>query len=171
MSRQDGSRWLESAGRRCAAGFSLIELVIVVVIIGIVAAIAIPRIGGAATSAGDSALAGDLAVLRKALDLYTTEHGGIPPTIANIYANLTLYSNADGSSSVVSPDAAHTYGPYLRAIPALSVGKHVGSTGIGTSEGPTIGWIYDPVAATIRADTSNFGPVEADASGRLYSSY
>src|SRR5919112_1210242 len=61
-------------------GFSLIELVIVVVIIGIIAAIAIPRMSRGTAGAADSALSGNLNVLRNAIELYATEHGGKFPS-------------------------------------------------------------------------------------------
>ncbi len=62
------------------SAFSLLELVIVVVIIGIIAAIAIPRMSRGARGADESALKGDLAILRNAIDLYAAEHGGNFPS-------------------------------------------------------------------------------------------
>ena len=74
MSQQQPS----SSFNRSRKGFSLIELVIVVVIIGIIAAIAIPKMSKGAAGAGDSALQGNLAVLRNAIELYNSEHGKFP---------------------------------------------------------------------------------------------
>ena len=71
------------------SGFSLLELVIVVVIIGIIAAIAIPRMSRGAAGASDSALSGNLAVIRNAIDMYAAEHSGSFPTVAS--ATLTYY--------------------------------------------------------------------------------
>ena len=67
----------KSQNRRKA--FSLIELVVVVVIIGIIAAIAIPKMSKGAQGAADSAVTGDLALLRQAIDMYANEHGGALP--------------------------------------------------------------------------------------------
>jgi general secretion pathway protein G len=150
---------------RCGA-FSLIELVIVVVIISILAAIAIPKMSRGTAGAADAALAEDLAALRRALDHYQAEHGGYPD-VTMVYAALTEYSTDDGSSVQASPDATHLYGPYLRAIPPLPVGKYKGQLGIGPSSGPTIGWIYDSANGTIKANTTT----EQDARGTLYSAY
>lgn len=154
-----------------AGGFSLIELAIVCVIIAILAAIAVPRLSSGAEGAGESKLAGDLESMRKAIELYRADHLDTAPTLANIVADLTLYSDTTGGSCQANLDATHFYGPYLRAIPGLSVGQHKGATGIGSSSGPTIGWIYDETTGTIRANTSDSGPVEADRFGRLFSSY
>jgi general secretion pathway protein G len=153
-------------GRR-RTGFSLIELVIVVVIIAIIGAIAIPRMSRGAAGAGDAALTQDLATFRQAIDHYQAEHGGTLPLLSNIYAQLTLYSDAAGTSAQSNPDSTHLYGPYLRSIPALPVGANKGQTGIGAGNGPTIGWVYDETAGAIHANTIT----EADAAGVLYSSY
>jgi len=67
-----------AARRPARRGFGLIELVIVVVIIGIIAAIAIPRMSRGSQGAADSALAGNLSVLRNAVDLYQTEASHTP---------------------------------------------------------------------------------------------
>lgn len=53
------------------SAFSLIELVIVVVIMGIVAAIAVPRLSSAADNAASNAVTHDLGALQRAIELYT----------------------------------------------------------------------------------------------------
>src|SRR5947208_10544278 len=102
-------------------GFSLIELVIVVVIIGIIAAIAIPRLSRGASGAADSALSGNLAVLRNAVDLYATEHGGTYPALATFDTQLTQFTDTSGGTATTK-DSTHIYGPYLRKVPTLPVG-------------------------------------------------
>src|SRR5436309_8758714 len=96
-------------------GFSLIELVIVVVIIAIIGAIAIPRLSRGAAGAADSSLIGNLRVLRSAVDLYASEHGGTYPATATITAQLTQYTDDSGATSATK-DSTHIYRPYLRAI-------------------------------------------------------
>jgi prepilin-type N-terminal cleavage/methylation domain-containing protein len=155
-------------------GFSLIELVIVVVIIGIIAAIAIPRLSRGSAGAADAALSGNLAVLRNAIDLYATEHGGTYPTVAAFEAQLTQYSDVSGGTSAAKTTSA-IYGPYLRKIPPLPVGGtgYKNSTTIvdGTSGTPGAaagGWFYNPSTGDIRA---NLADAAQDASGKAYNTY
>lgn len=152
--------------RARARGFSLIELVIVVVIIGIIAAIAIPRMSRGSAGAQDATLTANLRVLRNAIDLFSTEHSNTFPLAATCAAQLTTYSDASGAAQA-SKDATHIYGPYIRSIPALPVGAKKGSTNIAAADAAGIGWIYDEVAGTIKANTTS----EADATGKLYSAY
>lgn len=151
-------------------GFSLIELVIVVVIIAIIGAIAIPRLSRGASGAADSSLIGNLRVLRSGIDLYATEHGGTFPAAGTIATQLTLYSDDTGATSA-SKTGNYIYGPYLRAVPTLSVGAKKGQSGIAAATGATIGWIYDSTNGTIKANTTDTAPVEGDAKGTLYSAY
>ncbi len=148
-------------------GFSLIELVIVVVIIGIIAAIAVPRMSRGAAGAGDSALIGNLQVLRNAIDLYQTEHAGTFPAVATIEAQLTTYSKDDGTTQATK-DASFYLGPYLRSVPSLPVGAKKGQKGIAAATGATIGWIYDDTTGKINANTV---AGEVDVKGTLYSAY
>ena len=155
------------SGKRQSRGFSLLELVIVVVIVGIIAAIAIPRMSRGSVGAADAALAGDVAVLRNAIDLFAAEHNGANPTVANIANQLTQYTNADGE---VSPTrtSTHFYGPYMRRIPPLPVGDKKGESGIAAVTGDTVGGIYD---ATVGAIHANAASNETDASGKAYNTY
>jgi prepilin-type N-terminal cleavage/methylation domain-containing protein len=152
---------------RARRGFSLIELVIVVVIIGIIAAIAIPRMSRGASGAADSALASNLAVLRSAIDLFQTEHGGVFPLVAKFEGQLTTFSD-DGGTPNATKDSTYIFGPYLRAIPPLPVGAKKGAVGVAAADAAGIGWIYDEDTGAIHANTE---ATEKDARGVLYSAY
>lgn len=110
--------------------FSLVELVIVVVIIGIIASIAVPRLTSATVRAREQQAISVVASLQRALDLCLYEHdplmnNGNPevkeprlieylnkvPGTANLLLDGTSY---DGKS-------AGTIGPYLRNIPTNPV--------------------------------------------------
>lgn len=127
--------------RKNNTAFSLIELVIVIVLIGIVSAIAIPRFSAASEKAAANSLKQNLQIVGKALELYAAEHNGEYPTIAKIGAQLTTYSDAQGDTSNTKT-TQYYLGPYLRDAPTLTVGKRKGQKGISNTDGPTIGWIY-----------------------------
>lgn len=151
-------------------GFSLIELVIVVVIIGVLAAIAIPRLSRGASGANDSAVSGNLKVLRTAIDLYASEHGGAYPSATNIANQLTMFTDDAGNTSATKT-GNFIYGPYLRAVPPLPVGARKGATGIdvaANSSTATVGWIYNAADGSIRTNTTSS---ELDAKGTAYSAY
>ena len=150
--------------KRC--GFSLIELVIVVVIIGIIGAIAIPRLSRGAEGASDSALAGDLAVLRNAIDLYATEHGGTYPTVADFEDQLTTYTDASGNTNA-SKTSTFLYGPYIRKVPNLKVGDEKGKNTIAAAAAVGVAWVYDASSGDISPNTGT----DTDASGKLYTDY
>lgn len=153
-------------------GFSLVELVIVIVIIGVIAAIAVPRLSRGAKGARDSALRGDLAILRNAIDLYSVEHRGNFPAVGTFVDQLTTYSDEDGAT-VAAKDVDHIFGPYLKAVPGLPIegtattGGAVGDTGVGAGDLLGVGWIYDDTSGTIIANTGS----AADDSGDPYSGY
>lgn len=148
-------------------GFSLLEVVIVVAIIAILAAIGIPRMSRGSRGANDSAVSGNLAVLRNAIDLYAAEHGGAFPGAATIATQLTQYTDISGATSETKT-GTHIYGPYLRSIPPLPVGIRRGSIGIADEDDVGVGWIYAEVSGTIKANTT---VDEKDETKKLYSDY
>jgi prepilin-type N-terminal cleavage/methylation domain-containing protein len=159
--------------RRRGRAFSLIELVIVVVVIGIIAAIAIPRMSAGSVGAAESAYSGNLALLRQAIELYHVDHNAFPTCDSlpggrtTIMAQLTQFTDAAGNVSATR-SASHVYGPYLRAIPPVTVGRRKGATRIAPIEGPGAGWIYDPATGAIVGNTES----TKDSSGtKLYSDY
>jgi len=61
-------------------GFTLIELMVVVIIIGILAAIAIPQFTKQSGKAKEKAAMGDLKSFKNAIELYYTENSSYPDT-------------------------------------------------------------------------------------------
>lgn len=157
--------------KRFQSGFSLVELVIVVVILGVIGAVAMPRISRGATGAGCSTLCSDLSIMRRAIEMYRAEHCGLAPTDDSTFANqMLLYTDVLGNTSVTKT-GTYMFGPYLRAIPPLPVGDNAGSNAITDNGVPGTGpkgWFYDKDAGDIFANTK---PIEVDASGVAYSAY
>ena len=151
-------------------GFSLIELVIVVVIIGVISAIAIPRMTRGANNAGASALKGNLSVLRSGIELYRAEHEGAFPTAAKTKEQLTMYTKIDGTDENVIADQAsgRIYGPYIREIPPLPVGAKKGKKDIAAAVGANVGWVYDVATGSIIAGSAD---TELDLDGVKYNTY
>jgi hypothetical protein len=111
--------------------------------------------------------------MRNAIELYTTEHEGEPPTVAAIVNQLTLYSDASGATKV-SPDSTHIFGPYIREIPKLPIKgdpERRGQSGIAGADAATVGWIYT-VDNTTKAWTfdANAGS-QKDSRGTPFTDY
>ena len=106
--------------RTAKKGFTLVEILIVVIILGILAAIVIPQFTQASGEARNSNLMTNLQTIRSQLLLYKTQHNETYPgstTDATVFGKqLTLYSDAAGGTAT-APDATHPYGPYLQSVP------------------------------------------------------
>ena len=75
------------AGRRTVrrnAGFSLIEVIAVTIIIGVMATMLMPAIDGAGSKARNAKLKNDLATLDQAIATYKLEQGSIPASLENL---------------------------------------------------------------------------------------
>jgi general secretion pathway protein G len=98
-------------------GFTLVEILIVVVILGILAAIVVPQFTNASESAKSNSLYTQLQTLRSQFELYQVQHNGNYPDLNGDGANdlwTCMTSKTDVTGTV---SAAGAYGPYLQQDP------------------------------------------------------
>jgi len=117
---------------RANRGFTLVEILIVVVILGILAAIVIPQFTEASTEAKESRLASDLQMLRSQIELYKIQHSDAPPALADL-------TNGGAMTTAVNG-----FGPYMQQIPTnpFNNSNAVVANGAG-------GWVYTAATGVI----------------------
>jgi general secretion pathway protein G len=86
---------------RSRKGLTLIELLIVVIILGALAAIAIPRITTSATTAKKNACDTNVDTLNTAMEMYKMDKGTYPASVAVLTGDPNYFP--DGATSVVCP--------------------------------------------------------------------
>jgi prepilin-type N-terminal cleavage/methylation domain-containing protein len=147
--------------RQRTAGFTLVELMIVVAILGLLAAVAIPQFAGHKEEGRTAAMVSSLSVLRTAVDSYWTQHDAFPGQdgAAQFADQLLCKTSKQGD---VGTGSAFTYGPYLRngqiptnPLTSTSTVKVV-DTMPSAPSGPE-GWIYSNVTGEMRCNAAGNG--------------
>ena len=91
-------------------GFTLIEMLIVIVVIAILALIVIPRLLGAGRKAKEATLRGDLHQIRNSIQQFEADCGDYPSALAQL---MTVPSAGNGGGGIAL-DVNGWQGPYLR---------------------------------------------------------
>lgn len=122
------------AKRNKRAAFTLVELIIVIIILGILAALAIPQFATSTQDAQIATLQSNLAVARNAVNLYYHQHNSTYPCVNDetggaggggtgiddpaLVQQLEQYSNVNGATTNSLNRTTHPFGPYfMNGIP------------------------------------------------------
>jgi prepilin-type N-terminal cleavage/methylation domain-containing protein len=110
-------------------GFTLIEILIVVMVLGILAMVIVPQITVSTTDAKESTLQTNIVALRNAIELYYHQHNNVYPGYNTILGaksasvgdsataflqQLTQYTEVDGTVGATKAGDVK-YGPYLKS--------------------------------------------------------
>ena len=123
-------------------GFSLVEMVVVILVLGIIAAVAAPKMFDTANDARINSTKQNLAVVRDALELYKSQNGSYP-----------------AAATVVTDLADYVRGPF----PPAQVGAGKGNSTVKVSSadpindpGGTDGWIYNSTTGEFRVNDNGY---------------
>lgn len=107
-------------------GFTLVELVVVIMILGILAGVAAPKFLNTSGAATEASVKQTLSVVRSAIEMHAAQNNGtFPPET----------SDAAFKSALA---------PYIRGtFPASPVGTQDNTVTFGTTADGTSGWMYD----------------------------
>ena len=132
-------------------GFTLVEVLIVVVIMSILASVVIRQVAEASTEAREARLRHDLQTMRSRIELYEVQHNDDVPgtgtaTFAQALAGRTDINGAVGID----------YGPYLERIPTNPFNglDTVDVSGTGTLGDESHGWDLNLTTRAFQADDS-----------------
>jgi len=171
------------AGRRNPRGFTLIEILIVVVILGILAAIVYPELTSASRQAREGVLKDDVRFMREQILRYRIQHDDIAPgypaanpagapSEADFVAQMTGHTDLKGNTDPNYSDV-FKYGPYLTKVPENPLTGNTkvlvlanGAALPAADRTQNYGWIFKP-------ETMEFIPNldGTDLDGKLYTLY
>ena len=141
-------------------GFTLVEILIVVIILGILAAIVIPQFTNASQDARKSSLKSTVQSVRSQIELYKLEHGDQLPAIVGNAADNSHWNPL----TTVTVYNGNNFGPYMHTPPKNGMTDTSSVVdGDGTAApGATDGFVYDYAGGN---GTGRFFGVEKDAAG------
>ena len=129
--------------RKREEGFTLVELMIVMLIIGILAAIAIPKFTAAVKSAREAALKEDLHVMRTAIQSYTMDKDKAPQSLDDLvqsgYLRAIPVDPMTRSRSTWVTDSSDTYSSIDQSQTGIT-DVHSGSDETGSNGKPYSSW-------------------------------
>jgi prepilin-type N-terminal cleavage/methylation domain-containing protein len=157
---------------RPVRGFTLVEILIVVIILSILAAIIVPQFTDVTTTSRETNLKENLSKIRAHIQVYRAQHAGWPQGVL-LADQLTKYTSFHGEVSDTRT-ATHRFGPYIEQMPANPIGNN---RTVRTSANPAEyfppgdsdgGWWYNNATGRFYADLTDS---HVDVQGEMYNRY
>ncbi len=149
--------------KRISRGFTLVELLIVIVVIAILALIVIPRLMSATRRAKEANMRENLGRIRHAVMRFQADTGVYPATLPDIVASGTPNGWVGGAAE---PVLANTYkGPYLQSSGYTDhPGIPVNPLDPNRPASVATSWDYDPASGNVNVSSSITGNTVEDNS-------
>ena len=93
------------------------ELLIVIIIIAVLAAIAIPKFANSSNRSKDSSLRANLKVVRNAVELFKNDTGYYPKLITDLSVTTAPAQGYDSAGNLKAITASDFKGPYMLSVP------------------------------------------------------
>jgi general secretion pathway protein G len=147
----NGPSLRQAAARTRRGGFTLVEILIVILVLGILAAIVIPQFSNATEQTRTNSLLGQLKEMRGQILLYKVHHGDVLPDLVTYqWDPFLLHTNYAGA---LDNTATGIYGPYVNKAPINPLN---GSSTVAAAAGAGVGWVYNATDGTLNA--TNYTP-------------
>ncbi|MBL7139448.1 MAG: prepilin-type N-terminal cleavage/methylation domain-containing protein [Planctomycetes bacterium] len=158
--------------RASKSAFTLVEILIVVIILGILAGIVIPNITGVTVISRETNLKENLSKIRAQVQVYRQQHASFPEG-TEFVDQMTKYTDFDGDvADTQSGD--YRYGPYLEQMPSnpVTMDATIRTTSDPAGRYPpgdqNGGWWYNEVTGDFYADLTD---VHVDNEGNPYNRF
>jgi general secretion pathway protein G len=96
--------------------FTLVEVLIVMIIIAVLAAIAIPKFANGRTRAQEASLRHDLQIYREAIGRFKSDTSLYPARLEDLTSSIAPVKGVTQGGSAATLDAASFHGPYIDEI-------------------------------------------------------
>lgn len=104
-------------------GFTLVELLVVIVVLAVLAAIVLPKFMDSGKRSKESALKSDLKLMRNAVSLFQTDTGYYPLSLNDLAATTAPAKGLDSNGAQQDITASDWHGPYIESVPAYPFGS------------------------------------------------
>ncbi|GMV35831.1 MAG: hypothetical protein AMXMBFR61_03390 [Fimbriimonadales bacterium] len=104
------------AWKRIKSGFTLVEVLVVVVVIAILAAVVLPKFVNSGLRGKEAALRAELKLMRNAIEMFHNDTGAWPASLSALTATTAPATGLDDSGTSKSIVASQWKGPYLATI-------------------------------------------------------